>query len=48
MEKEPPDWTILENRTVEKDETDLSLRELIKAFCELVYITLYGFDTKNK
>lgn len=25
------------------DETNLTLRELIKAFAKLIYITLYGF-----
>ena len=30
-----------------KDYQDLPLRELIKAFCKLVYITIYGFPTSK-
>ena len=48
MDKEPPDWTIRENRTVEKNETDHSILEYIKMFANLIRITLVWFDIKDK
>lgn len=34
---------VLPDKVEENDECNLSLRELIKAFSKLIYITLYGF-----